>query len=89
MSLPALAHGRLDAGPQIRIAIDDVRGYQEGDIGWSDATGRFEHDGASVPVRITNVLRRDVWRAVQTQASVGVPHAHMFDPMFIGAATAT
>jgi len=70
-----------DTGPQIRIVIDDVRGYEEGDVGWSDATGRFEHDGASVPVRITDVLRREerVWRSVQTQASVGVSDANMFE----------
>jgi hypothetical protein len=80
-----------DTGPQIRIVIDDVRGYEEGDIGWSDATGRFEHDSASVPVRITDVLRREdgMWRSVQTHASVGVPNAHMFDPLFTRAATAT
>ncbi len=42
-----------DTEPQLRIVIDDVRGYEEGDVGWSDATGRFEHDGTSIPVRIT------------------------------------
>src|SRR5262249_44388365 len=49
---------------QMRVVIDDVRGYEDGDVGWSDATGRFEHDGASAPVRITDVLRREdgVWR---------------------------
>lgn len=81
----------LDAEPQIRIVIDDVRGYEDGDVGWSDATARFEHDGTSVPVRITDVLLREdgVWRSVQTHASIGVPTAHMFDTMFTGAATAT
>jgi hypothetical protein len=86
-----MADSTPDAGPQIRIAIEDVRGYEEGDIGWSDATGRFEHDGASVPVRITDVARREdgVWRSVQTHASVAVPTAHMFDPLLTGAPTTT
>ena len=76
-----------DAEPQIRIVIDDVRAYEEGDVGWSDATGRFEHDGTSVAVRITDVVRREdgVWRSVQTHASIGVPTAHMFEPMFTAA----
>jgi hypothetical protein len=76
-----------DADPQIRIVIDDVRAYEEGDVGWSDATGRFEHDGTSVAVRITDVVRREdgVWRSVQTHASIGVPTAHMFEPMFTAA----
>ena len=72
----------------MHISVDEIRGYEEGDIGWSDATGRFEHDGTVVQVRITGVVRREdgVWRFVQTHASIGVPTAHMFDPMFTGAA---
>jgi hypothetical protein len=85
-----MADSTPDAGPQVRISIDQIRGYEEGDIGWSDATGRFEHGGAAVPVRITDVVRREdgIWRSVQTHASIGVPTAHMFDPMFTGAAAA-
>ena len=75
---------------QIKVVIDEIRGYEEGDIGWSDATGHFESDGSTVPVRITDVARREdgVWRSVQTHASIGVPVANMFEPMFTGAATA-
>ena len=75
-----------DAEPQIRIVIDDVRAYEEGVVGWSDATGHFEHDGTSVPVRITDVVRRvdGMWRSVQTQPRSASP-PHMFEPMFTAA----
>ncbi|HET7170708.1 MAG TPA: nuclear transport factor 2 family protein [Gaiellales bacterium] len=86
-----MADSTADAGPQIRVTLDEIHGYEEGDIGWSDATGHFEHDGATVPVRITDVARREdgVWRSVQTHASIGVPTASMFDSMFTGAGAAT
>jgi len=68
-----------DAEPQIRIVIDDVRAYEEGVVGWSDATGHFEHDGTSVPVRITDVVRRvdGMWRSVQTQPRSASRRAHV------------
>ena len=86
-----MADSTPEGDQQIHVLIGEIRGYEEGDIGWSDATGHFEHDGVKVPVRITDVARREdgVWRSVQSHASIGVPVAHMFDPMFTGAAATT
>ncbi len=85
-----MADSTPEGEQRIRVLVDEIRGYEQGDIGWSDATGRFEHDGVTVPVRITEVARREdgVWRAVQSHASIGVPAARSFDPLFTGAAAA-
>lgn len=74
-------------GPmQVHVRIDEVRGYEEGSVGWSDSTGTFERNGESVDVRHTSVLRRENgrWRLVQTHASIGIPNERLFDPMFQG-----
>ena len=80
-----------DAGPQIHVHLDTVHAYEEGDVGWVDGTGRFEHDGESVQVRMTAVLRREdgEWHAIQSHASIGVPNANMFDSTFQTTTTAT
>jgi len=80
-----------DQGYHITVTVDEVRGYQEGDVGWIDGTGRFERDGQSVQVRMTGVAHREdgEWRFVQSHASIGVPNEHMFEPMFQGKAAAT
>jgi ketosteroid isomerase-like protein len=73
-----------DASTHIRARLDDVRAYEQGDIGWADGTGGFQREGETVEVRMTAVLRREdgEWRAVQSHASIGVPNEHMFDPLF-------
>jgi hypothetical protein len=79
-----------DEGHRITTSLPDVRGYQEGDVGWVDGIGRFERDGRSVEVRMTGVAHREngEWRFVQTHASIGVPNERMFDSMFQSAAAA-
>jgi SnoaL-like domain len=69
-----------EADMDIHAHLDDVRAYQDGDIGWMDGVGRFERDGETVDVRMTGVLRREdgEWRWVQSHASIGVPNAQMF-----------
>ncbi len=72
-------------GPMhVRATVNEVMGYEEGDIGWADGTGSFRHDDQSVEVRLTAVARREdgVWRFVQSHASIGVPNVHMFDDTF-------
>jgi hypothetical protein len=73
-----------DQGYHITVSLDEVRGYQEGDVGWIDGTGKFERDGQSVDVRMTGVAHREAgqWRFLQTHASIGVPNERMFEPMF-------
>lgn len=80
-----------DQGYRITVTVDDLRGYQEGDVGWIDGTGHFERDGQSVDVRMTGVAHREdgEWRFVQTHASIGVPDEHSFDPILQRTATAT
>jgi ketosteroid isomerase-like protein len=80
-----------DQGYHITVTLDDLRGYQEGDVGWIDGIGRFERDGRTVAVRMTGVAHREdgEWRFVQTHASIGVPDEHMFEPLFQRTATAT
>jgi len=73
----------------ITARIDDIAGYEEGNVGWADGTGRFERDGDSVQVRMTAVARREngEWRFVQSHASIGVPNEKMFEPLFRSHAT--
>jgi SnoaL-like protein len=80
-----------DQGYHITVTLDDLRGFQEGDVGWMDSTGHFERDGRSVEVRITGVAHREdgEWRFVQSHASIAVPDEHMFEPMFQRTATAS
>jgi hypothetical protein len=81
----------LDASLNIHVHLDSIDGYEDGDIGWADGTGRFEHDGKSVQVRMTAVLRREEgeWRTIQSHASIGVPNANMFDSTLQTTAMAT
>jgi hypothetical protein len=80
-----------DQGYHITVTVDEVRGYQEGEVGWIDGRGRFERDGQSVEVRMTGVAHREngEWRFVQTHASIGVPNEHMFESMLQAKAAAT
>jgi ketosteroid isomerase-like protein len=73
-----------EAELELHVRLDEVHGYEEGDIGWADCTGSFERHGQTVPVRITLVARREdgVWRDVQTHSSIAVPNEHMFDELF-------
>lgn len=79
------------AGLQIHVRLNQIRGYEHGEVGWGDGTGAFEHDRESVEVRFTLVLLRekDGWRVVQSHASIGVPNDRMFDPLFRRAHAAT
>ena len=70
-------------GPiQIHVAVDDVHGYEEGDVAWADSTGSFRRGSDTVAVRFTTAFHReqDGWRCVQAHASIGVPNELMFDP---------
>jgi hypothetical protein len=40
-----------EQGYHITVTLDDLRGYEEGDVGWIDATGHFQRDGQSVDGR--------------------------------------
>jgi ketosteroid isomerase-like protein len=75
----------------IRATVTEVKGYEEGDIGWADGTGGFRHDNQSVEVRLSAVARREdgVWRFIQSHASIGVPNARMFDDTFQAAHAAS
>jgi ketosteroid isomerase-like protein len=68
----------------VRVGLDDVKGFQEGGVGWAAGHGYFEMEGRRVPVRLTAVLHQEegAWKAVQTHASIGVPNDRMLDPMF-------
>lgn len=72
------------AGPQIHVRLEEIRGFEHGEVGWADGIGAFEHDGESVEVRFTIVAVReqDGWRIVQNHASIGVPNDRIFDPLF-------
>jgi len=80
----ALGESTPGEGPQIHVRHEEIRGYEQGDVGWADGTGAFEHDGESVELRFTMVAIRekDGWRIVQNHASIGVPNDRMFDPLF-------
>lgn len=71
---------------QIHVGLDEVCGYEEGDVAWADSTGTFRHDDEAVDVRFTGVFRREQggWRCVQAHSSIGVPNERMFDPALRG-----
>lgn len=57
-----------------RVEIDEVRGYEEGDVGWFAARFAFVSDGGErTPARMTGVVHREDggWRFVQRHASIG------------------
>src|SRR5919204_4832158 len=53
-----------EMGAQIHARLDEVHGYEDGDVGWLDGVGRFERGRESVEVRMTGVLHREngEWR---------------------------
>jgi ketosteroid isomerase-like protein len=70
-------------GPiRITVAVDDVHGYEQGDVAWADSTGSFRRGNDTVAVRFTTAFHREGgdWRCVQAHASIGVPNELMFDP---------
>lgn len=69
-------------GPlHMHVAMDEVHGYEEGDVGWADGTGSVTRGGDSAATRFTAVFRREQggWRCVQAHSSIGVPNEIMFD----------
>ena len=71
--------------------VDDVVGYEEGDIGWAAMRGTFIEGESRVPFRGTAVMRREdgEWRMVQAHASIGVPNDQMLNPALRGQAAHT
>ena len=72
----------------MKVALDDVKGFHEGSVGWAAGRGYFEMAGKRVSVRMTAVLHQEdgEWKAVQTHASIRVPNDRILDPMFQGGA---
>ena len=70
----------------VRVALDDVKAFREGSVGWAAGHGYFEMEARRVPVRRTAVLHQEdgAWKTVQSHASIGVPNERMLDPMFRG-----
>ena len=57
-----------------RLEIDEVRGYEEGDVGWFAARFAFVSDGGKrTAARMTGVVHREAgeWRFVQRHVSFG------------------
>ena len=69
-------------GPiHIHVSVDEVYGYEEGDVAWADCTGSLKRDNDVVATRFTEVFHREQgeWRSVQGHTSIGVPNERMFD----------
>ena len=88
--IPLMRSSTPEGGMEIRARLDEVKAYEEGDLGWGYGRGRFETDGESVDVRFTAALHREEgeWKIVQSHASIGVPNDRMFDPVLRGGAGA-
>jgi SnoaL-like domain len=68
--------GQIAAIPEIRMEPGDPRGYAEGALGWvADRPTFVLPDGATIPARVTAVLRLEdgAWKFVNAHFSVGVP----------------
>ena len=72
------------AGMQIQVRIAELRGYEQGDVGWAYGSATFQRGRESVEVIMTAVFVREKgdWHMVQNHASIGVPNNHTFDPLF-------
>jgi ketosteroid isomerase-like protein len=70
-----------EGSQQIHMSVDDVHGYELGDVAWADSTGGFMRDHETVATRFTTVFHREQgeWRCVQAHASIGVANERMFD----------
>jgi ketosteroid isomerase-like protein len=65
----------------VRIELGEISVHVQGDVGWSEGTGKFvAADGAECPFRTTGVFVYEggAWRLAQLHTSVGVPNADMF-----------
>ena len=84
--IPLMRSSTPEGGMEIHARLDDVKAYEEGEVGWGYGRGRFETDGKSVDVRFTATLHREdgEWKVVQSHASIGVPNDRMFDPSIQG-----
>lgn len=68
-------------GSQIRAKHDELHVHVEGDVAWTEGTGRFVNEkGAQRAIRTTGVLVREDgrWKVAQTHASMGVPNEEIF-----------
>jgi SnoaL-like domain len=71
-----LAAGAGRAPAVERIEIEELRSFEEGDVGWSSAALRVAlAGGGELPLRATAVFRREGerWCLVQLHGSLGVP----------------
>lgn len=60
----------------VTLEPGDVRGFEEGSLGWAVDEPRFGFpDGRAFGCRVTSVLRKEegTWRLVHAHFSVGVP----------------
>lgn len=77
-AIRAFLHGEVEgAAGAVTFSPADIEAYEEGSVGW--ATSRLTltmPDGRWVRPRWSAVFRRedDVWRFVQTHASIAVPN---------------
>ena len=70
-SLRTLVESQAGAG--VKVEPGDVRGYEEGTVGWAANQGAFVlPDGNRVPFRLTTVFHREggAWKLVQEHCSV-------------------
>jgi len=77
-AIRAFLRGEVEgAAGAVAFSPADIEAYEEGSIGWATALLTLTMpDGRWVSPRWSAVLRRDdnVWRFVQTHASIGVPN---------------
>jgi ketosteroid isomerase-like protein len=67
---------QITAIPGIRLEAGEVRGWEDGSVGWAADRPRFVlPNGLALPGRLTAVLRREdgEWKLAQAHFSVGVP----------------
>ena len=68
-------------GNEVRAEHDEVHVDVEGDVAWTEGTGKFVNEsGAQRAVRITGVLVREggEWKVTQAHASIGLPNEELF-----------
>jgi hypothetical protein len=67
---------QFGGGGEVGIEAGDVRGYEQGSVGWVVDTPSFVlPDGTKIRTRLTGVMLNEDgdWKLVQLHVSVGVP----------------
>ena len=78
----AAFEGQMSQTEGMRLEPGEVRGYEEGSLGWVVDRPTFVlAEGPTIPTRLTGVVRKEdgEWKLVHLHFSIGVPDEQLFE----------